>query len=156
MDVKIPPGNFAGIRPRTALFLWTTTSILTWMAFHGLIWAFQIASMRLKQGAGSEEIGAALESILYRLVVFVVFDVKIILLTVLSWGLFHHLMNSINNTWRNVLSSTSLVFSAAAVYGYSSSRTIEKSTVIHAIGLIYLSLLVPRLVIPGLKPGKIK
>lgn len=141
-----------GVRLRSALFLWTIASLLTWITFHGLIWVFQILLMRFN----SEEIYTPLEALLFGLFMFIIYDAKIILFTVLSWGLIYHFMKSINATWKMVLVSTSIVFCSVTFYEYITNNAIEKSMIIETAGYIYLSLLAPRLIFSNLRPGNIR
>lgn len=149
---QIITADTPGIRLRSALVLWTIASILTWIVFHGLIWVFQILLMKFK----SEEIYTPLEALLFRMFMFIIYDAKIILVTVLSWGLLYHFMKSINSTWKTVLFSTSLVYFGVTTYEYITNNTIEKAMISDTAAYLYLSLLVPRLICSNLKPGKIR
>ena len=145
----------AGIRVRTTLFLWIMASILAWLTFHSLIWAIQIAIMKLKH---DPEMYTEIEGILFNLLMFVILDVKIILATILSWGLLYYFMNTINDTVRNMILSLSAVFILTAgffLYEGVTSKMIEKDVVFQVAVVIYLTLLAPRLVFSKLKPGNI-
>lgn len=129
-----------GIRLRTALFRWALVSIGIWLAFNGLIAAFE----------------GVFEAFLFRLAGIVIFDIKYILLTVLLWGLLFYFLKSINDTWKNMTLSIAMIFFVVVTsFLFISQGDIEKSIILDRGVFIYLSLLLPRLLFSKLKPGNI-
>ena len=144
-----------GLRLRTALILWALASVVAWLLFNCLAAASQMATTAIKQGMQSEEIYTPVEALMYRAIRILFFDTKLIITTVVLWGLLFYFAKFINATWRNMTISIGLVFILVGVaFVFLSNTKIEMAILIDSGAYMYLALLAPRLLFGKLRPGK--
>jgi hypothetical protein len=145
-----------GLRLRTVIILWSLGAVACLFLFNALIAALQAVIITFKEGIHSEEITTPLEALMYRLIRILFFDVKLILSTVLPWGILCYFAKSINATWKNmIISITTIYFVVVVTFYYTSTTKLGKAIISDGGAMIYLGLLVPRLIFNKLKPGKI-
>ena len=146
-----------GIPLRSALFRWVISSILILIMFNVLIAVFQTVITGIRLGFRSEEMSTPFIALMFRLVGIIIIVTKYILATVLLWGILYHFMKSINKSWRNMaLSITIINLLVVIIFISISGNPIDKALVFDTGVFIYLSLLLPRLVLTKLKPGNIQ
>lgn len=145
-----------GLRLRTVIILWLLAAVACLLLFNALVVTFQTAMIALKEGIHSEEMTTPLEAMMYRLIRILFFDIKIILSTVLAWGILCYFIKSVNTTWNNVVMSITAIYIAVAVmFFYFSTTKLGKAIIADEGVMTYFGLLVPRLIFNKLKPREI-
>jgi membrane protein YdbS with pleckstrin-like domain len=109
-----------------------------------------------KEGIHSEEMTTPLEAMMYRLIRILFIDIKLILSTVIAWGILCYFVKSINITWKNmIISITTIYIVVAVIFIYISATKFGRAIISDEGAIIYFGLLVPRLIFKRLKPGEI-
>jgi hypothetical protein len=145
-----------GIRLHSTLILWVLASLAGWILFNCLIATIQTASYAFRFGLGSEEIYTPLEALMYRVVGILFYDSKLIILTVLLWGLLFKITRKFNNTWKHMVLSISATYIIVIFAFILLSRTKLSMAIFTSVGTsIYIALLAPRLLFKKLRPGNI-
>src|SRR3972149_9733813 len=143
-----------GIRLHTTLILWVLASLVGWILFNCIIATIQTAIYTFRFGLGAEEIYTPLVLLIYRVVRILYYDSKLIISTVLLWGLLFKITRNINDTWKHMVLSISATYIIAIIAFILLSITKLSIAIITYVWIIiYIVLLAPRLLFKKLRPG---
>ncbi|HEY4759398.1 MAG TPA: hypothetical protein VIH42_02340 [Thermoguttaceae bacterium] len=146
-----------GIRLHATLILWVLASLVGWVLFNCIIATIQTAIYTFRFGLGAEEIYTPLEALMYRVVGILFYDSKLIISTVLLWGLLFKITRKINDTWKHMVLSISATYIIVIFAFILLSKTKLSIAIFTSVGTsTYIVLLAPRLLFKKLRPGNIR